>query len=155
MTSLLDPRDGFAAEDVRRAVGLSAVARVEELERRCERLERVLSVVLETFRGFDIEGGSAYVSPEPRTGLIRLHSIDGTIDITDEPTGATHGVNIEIGTYTPPLPCFVPCAAPVTNPFSGTENTKWAGFLRVCRDGDPDRCVAVPYVECDDVGGCT
>jgi hypothetical protein len=93
---LTDPQHGVAADDVRRAVGLSPVARVEELERRCERLERTLTMVLRTFRGFDLEGGDAYVTPEPGTGMIRLHSIDGTLTIQDEPTGEAHCVNLEV-----------------------------------------------------------
>ena len=38
MTRLTDPSQGFAADDVRRVVGLSPVARVEALERRCATL---------------------------------------------------------------------------------------------------------------------
>ena len=96
MTSLTDPVTGFAADDVARAVGLSPVARVEALEREVARLNRILTTVLQTFRGFDVEGGKAFVTPEPGTGQIRIHSTDGTVIITDAPAGGAHSIDLSV-----------------------------------------------------------
>jgi len=98
VTSLLDPRDGVAAADVRRAVGLDPVMRVEDLERKVAALERTLANVMRVFRGFAVEGNKAYVTPEPDTGWVRIHSLDSSVTITDEPIGGAHNINLEVAT---------------------------------------------------------
>ena len=135
--------------------GLHPVGRASAVDERVGRIERALVCQYRAFRRIRLNGPSgtelAFVNAEQE---VIFSSEGGTVTLS---LGMDHPTRTDIVDFAvvAAKPCFDPCDSPVTNPLGGTENTRWAGFLRICRDGSPDRCVAVPFVECADVGGCT
>lgn len=151
--SLLHPSNGVAANDVRRQMGLSPVARVEALEREVESLKRQLCMALDLFRGFTIENGTAgFVTPNPQTGVVDLRSAGGTIDIGPVPYDAAHVVNLDVDVSEL---CWPACTSTGLSGF-GTEVTTWEGFAQFCLDNGngTSTCIAVPYRLCTQVGAC-
>lgn len=151
-SSLLHPVNGFAADDVRRALGLSPVARVEDLERDVARLQRLLAVTLDLFRGFDLQYGvNGSVSPQPRTGKVELNSNDSSILIDPQPYERAHVVNF---TVAPANLCFPTCDAARTGGV-GSETFNPFTWLKLCGTiAGVKKCLSVPAWLCGTGSGC-
>lgn len=153
-SSLLHPVNGFAADDVRRALGLSPVARVEDLERNVARLQRLLAVTLDLFRGFDLQYGvNGSVSPQPRTGKVELNSNDSSILIDPQPYERAHVVNF---TVAPANLCFPQCSSARTGAgLGGVESFDPLLWLKVCGTiAGVKKCYAIPAWLCGTGSGC-
>lgn len=94
MPNLMDRTRGYAAYAVRRALGRSPDARVEELERRVKELERLLAFNLRTFNGHTINDFSTTVKLDHKD---RTHwrSSDETV-LLDQIPGVPYGVNVRV-----------------------------------------------------------
>lgn len=82
--SLLNRATGFAAEDVRRALGVSPTGRIEALERRIAELERHLALVHRHFAGVELGDYRTPVVPDG-AGWIQMYSPDDTVTIQRDP----------------------------------------------------------------------
>lgn len=151
-SSLLHPVNGFAADDVRRALGLSPVARVEDLERNVARLQRLLAVTLDLFRGFDLQYGvNGSVSPQPRTGKVELNSNDSSILFDTQPYARAHVIN---ATVAPANLCFPECTSARTGGV-GIESFNPLKWFTVCGTvSGVKKCYAIPAWLCGTGSGC-
>lgn len=151
-TSLLDPVNGFAADDVRRALGLSPVARVEDLERDVARLQRLLAIGLDLFRVFDLQYGvNGSVSPSPRTGKVELNSNDSSILWDTQPRARAHVIN---ATVAPANLCFPECTGLRTGGI-GSETFNPLKWFTICGTvSGVKSCWAIPAWLCGTGSGC-
>lgn len=94
MPNLMDRTRGYAAFAVRRALGRSPDARVEELERRVKELERLLALSLRTFNGHTINDFNAGVGLDHKR---RTHwrSSDGKV-VLSQIEGVPYGVDLSV-----------------------------------------------------------
>lgn len=94
MGAIMDPQSGYAARDVVRAVGVSVLGRVDDVERRLSTLERAMVLGLRAFRGFRLGSGDVTVTPDD-DGMVQLWSSDLSITINNDPATGAHTVNFK------------------------------------------------------------
>ena len=93
--SLLHRANGVAAEDVRRALGVSPVGRMVALERRVAELERHLAMAHRHFRGFRLADSRTPVVPDAN-GWIQLYSDDDTVTVQRDPNKHPNVIDLTV-----------------------------------------------------------
>lgn len=94
MPNLMDRTRGYAAYAVRRALGRSPDARVEEMERRVKELERLLAFQLRTYNGLTINNFATDVGLDHKKRH-HFRSSDGKVILSQIP-GAPYGVDFSV-----------------------------------------------------------
>lgn len=102
-SSLLHPITGYAAGDVRRAVGGGREDRIARLEDGLERLRRMVAG-LKGFRGLR-PGQRGMVSTPDSSGLMDVYSPDESVDVGRTPNQQLHGVSLGVVLPDPENPC--------------------------------------------------
>ena len=148
------PDSQFCAEFSRRKVGKSVTGRLSETTRRVDRLEAVTVFDARQPRGLYLQSGGVLIPIDFDTdGRVGVTSSNGSITLARSPWSRKSMLDIVVAAA---WRCFTACTAVVNPGLGGTEMTRWAGFLQVCKDNGDDTytCVAVPYVQCTTPGDC-
>lgn len=150
------PATGFCAEYARRKVGKSVTGRLSDAVRRVDRLEAVTVFDSRQPRGLYLQGGSTqpFVPIDfDADGRILVLSDDGSITLSRSPHARKSVLNMVVSAA---QRCFTACTSYVSPGLAGTEQTRWTGFLQLCKDNGDDTytCVAVPYITCTTPGDC-
>ena len=148
------PASPFCAEFARRKVGKSVTGRLAATTRRVDTLEAVTVFDARQPRGLYLQQGAAMIPIDfDADGRILVTSSDGSVSLARNPWARKSVLDIVVDGI---VRCFVACTSYVSPGLAGVEQTRWTGFLQVCKDnGDGTyTCVAVPYINCSTPGDC-
>lgn len=147
---------GFCSEYSRRKVGKSVTGLLAATTRRVGTLEAVSVFDARQPRGLYLQGGASqpFIPIDfDADGRLLVTSSDGSVSLARNPWARKSVLDIVVAAA---WKCFTACTAVVNPGLGGTEMSRWAGFLQVCKDNGDDTytCVAVPYVTCTTPGDC-
>lgn len=128
--------------------------RLAATTRRVDRLEAVTVFDARQPRGLYLQQGETFVPIDFDTdGRILVTSSDGSVSLARNPHSRKSVLDIVVNAA---IQCFRACTSYVDPGLGGHEQTRWTGFLQLCKDNGDDTytCVAVPYITCTVPGDC-